>query len=191
MSPVKKQSASDKKQKQILMPIIIGLLLAAGVGYFMYYCFGILKTTRAVLAEADRRASAINKMQELKLKEEELLKVFPRIQKRSDIIEEVVGWARKEGLEITEIEPKETNLSGTNFKQLELTLNGKGTYIPITRFLKRVEAAPYFVLASGVELQGHDLRGSGMRSRYARRSTFDTDDSTKQFKVTVHVFLLQ
>ena len=144
-----------------------------------------------VLAELKRKEKAIGKMQELEIKEKELLKIFPNIQKKNDIIEEIAGWARKENLEVSEIAPKETTLTGTNFRQLELTLNGKGSYLPLMRFLNRVESSSYFILASGLQLGGYELKGGRSRYMGARGATSGVDPYGKGFKVTVHVFLLQ
>ena len=183
----KKKSVMDR-QKKFLLPLTTGMILLAVLFYLIYNCLTVLKRTERTLAEVKRKERAIDKMQTLKAKEEDLLKAFPSVQKKNDIIEEIAGWARKEGLEVNEIEPKELTVTGTNFRQLSLTLNGRGTYLPITRFLKRIESSPYFILASGLQLGGYELRTS--RSRYSMMNR-DVDYTSKGFKVTVNVFMLQ
>ena len=185
----KQPSVSNKNKKQIIVPVLMALILLGSLSYLIYRCVNTLRITQANLAEESRKEKAIGSMQELQNKEGELLKVFPNIQKKNDIIEEVAGWARKEGLDVTQIEPKESTLAKTNFRQLILTLSGKGGYLPITRFLKRVESSPYFVLTSGLQLNGFDLRSS-VSQRYRAKGQEEAPVG-KDFKVTVYVFLLQ
>ncbi len=185
----KKKQELARKQKELIAPILMGLILFGSLGYLIHYCSGALKKNEMSLSDLKRKAKAISRMQDLTVREKDLLKVFPNIQKKNDIIEEIAGWARKEGLEVAEITPKETSLSGTNFKQLVLTLNGTGTYLSLMRFLKRIEASPYFVLASSLQLNGYELKGW---SRYRSRSPRQADTKMDRgFKVNVDVFLLQ
>lgn len=178
-------------QKRVVIPTVVGFILLSCLGYIIYYTTNQLKQAGLQVSEASRKKQAIERLQTLKAREQELLTAFPRIQKKNDIIEEIAGWARKEGLDVTEIEPKEVALSGTNFRQLTLTLSGKGSYIPITRFLKRIESSTYFLLASGLQLAGYEFQRAG--SRFSRRygPQKDENELNRTFKIVINVFFLE
>lgn len=186
MSNSKKITITEK-QKKILIPLLAATVLITALGYLIYYTNNELQLIRRQISDAKRKEKAITELGQLKAKEETLLKAFPRAQDKNDIIKEITGWARKEGLEVTDIEPTESSVASTDFKQLSFVLTGHGSYLPIMRFLKRVEASSYFVLTSGLTLQGFDL--SRQKSRVGSKVSQDVKEGP--FKITINLFLLE
>ena len=183
----KKKILLTDRQKKILFPSLTAVILLAAMFQLIVTCFNSLHKIERELSEASRKEKAILKLQSFQKKEQEVLKAFPTIQEKNDIIKEIAGWARKEGLEVASIEPKEEELPGTNFRQLTFTMNGSGDYLSTMRFLKRVESSAYFIMTSGLQLKGYDLQ----RGRTRFGDSKNTALQEKGFQVTVNVFLLQ
>ena len=182
----KKKIVLTDRQKKILIPAVSAVILLAGLSYLIFYCLSVFRGLESSLSQAVRKEKAIIKLQALELKEKEMLKAFPSVAAKNDVIKEVAGWGRKEGLEVNKIEPKEDMLPGTNFRQLTLTMNGSGDYISVMRFLKRIEKSSYFILVSGLQLSGYDLQ----RSRTSMSGTKSAGLTDANFQVTINVFLL-
>ena len=184
----KKKIALTDQQKKILVPAIWAVILLAGLSYFIFRSMNVLQGLERSLSQVSRKEKAIAKLEALELKEKEMLKAFPAVSEKNDVIKEIAGWGRKEGLEVNKIEPKEDMLPGTNFRQLTFTMNGSGGYLSIMRFLKRIEKSSYFILVSGLQVSGYDLqRGRLMTTGPGAKAAALTH---KNFKVTVNVVLL-
>ncbi len=182
-----KKAILTGEQKKVLFPVMAAILLLVGLFYIGSESFQSLSRLERSVSEANRKEKAIVKLQDLLVKEGGLLKAFPTVKEKNDVIKEITGWARREGLEVIKIDPKEETLAGTNFMALALTIDGNGDYLQIMRFLKRVEKSTFFVLASSLQLSGYDLQRS--------RARFDTGQkqsaAEKGFQVTINSFLRQ
>lgn len=183
MEKDKKKSITNE-QKRVIIPVVAAIGLIAALTYLFHFSMATLNRLERELSEAQRKEKAIGKLQELKMKEKALLQTFRKVSERDDIIKEVAGWARKEGVVIDAIEPTEASIPNTNFVSLTVVLKGKGDYLSLMRFLKTVESAPYFILSSGLELTGYDPK----RGRFSSgKSAEELRDSS--FKATINVFL--
>lgn len=183
--PEKKSLAVGERQKKIIFPTLAAGVLLACLCFIVHDSIMKLGRLEKELSEANRMQKAIAKLRDSKTKEQNLLKMFPGVQQKDDIMKEIAGWGRREGLEITQIEPKEEILPNTNFMQLSLTLTGNGSFLPITKFLERLEASSYFILVSNLQLQGFEPQ----RARSVRGERNELGE--RSFKVTVNVFLNQ
>ena len=185
MKTGKKPLVADQ-QKKVLIPIITAALFLVLLFSIANRSFTEIRNIQSRLSEATRKEKVIVKLQELKVTEDELLKAFPRIEAKNDIIREIAGWGRMQGLEVSEIDPKESEILNTHFRQLVFTITGKGGFLPMMRFLRKIETSSYFVLASGLQLSGYELQRSS-----ARFSGQSNELINKAFKVTINVFLLE
>ncbi len=186
MAKVKKPFLKEE-QKKVLFPAIAGIILVAGLFYIAERSFSEVNSLKRQLSETLRTEKAILRLQELGIKEQDLLKSFPKLEQKNDLIKEIANWARKEGLEVSEIDPKEELLSGTNFTRLSLAMGGTGDYLSLVRFLKRIDSSEYFILASSLKLAGYDLK-----ARFSRAQKTPNAQQTfiQPFKVTINVFLI-
>lgn len=174
------------EQKRIVIPVLTAVVLLAAFFYLARSSMMTLSGSKRELSELRRKEKAITQLGELEAKEKTLLQTFRRANEKDDVIKEVADWARSEGIEINEIEPSETSIPRTNFVKLMFTMKGSGSYLPIMRFLKNLEAAPYFVLASSLELEGYEPR----RGRFSSERS-ETGSDSNMFKVTINAFLVE
>ena len=173
-------------QKKILFPAIAALILLVVLFYVISHAFVQLNSIKRAIQDTKRKASALTQLQGLVAKEKEVLKAFRNVSDKNNVIQEVAGWARKEGIEVAGIEPREESIAETNFKKLTLAINGKGGYLQVMKFLHRIEKADFFLIPSGVRLGGFELEGRG---RYSGLS--DADTGRRDLKLEVSIFLLE
>src|SRR3990167_1714505 len=96
---IKKKIALTDQQRKVLFPSLAAVILLAALFQLVVYCLSSLQKIEREFSEASRKEKAILKLQSFQKKEQEVLKAFPVIQEKNDIIKEIAGWARKEGLE--------------------------------------------------------------------------------------------
>ena len=181
--------ALTDQQKKVVFPLLAAVLLLSVFGYVVSYCFQELKRAERAIREENRRANAMEELKTLVKTEKELLNAFPKASAKNDVIKDIAGWARKEGLEVVSIDPKEETFSGANLRQLALTLNGKGGYLKMMQFIKMVETAPYFLTVSKLTLSGFDPQRT-------TRCTLGASDAgafsgSDEFQVTVNAYLVE
>lgn len=178
---IKKNLALTESQKKVLFPAVASIVLLTVFSYVVSHSMAELNLLRRKISEADRKATAIGQLAGLSEKEKDILKAFPMAKDKNDIIREIAGWAREQGIEVSAIDPKEEILEGTNFVKLTLTLDAKGGYHQVLQFLKKVESAPYFLLPTVIKLNGFELE----RRRFSVSQGGDVIDKKAQLDISV------
>jgi len=170
-----------ESQKKVLFPAIASFVLLAAFSYVVSHSMAELNLLRRGISEANRKAAAIEQLTSLSEKEKDILKAFPMVKDKNNVIREVAGWAREQGIEVAAIDPKEEVLEGTNFVKLTLALDAKGGYQQVLQFIKKIETAPYFLLPTVIKLNGFDLE----KRRYSSYQSDDVIDKKVQLDISV------
>lgn len=169
-------------QKKVLFPALASIVLLAALSYIVSHSMAELNLLRRNIAEANRKVKAVEQLSGLSKKEKDILKAFPLVKDKNNIIREVASWAREQGIDVAAIDPKEEVLSGSNFIKLTLALDARGTYIQALQFFRKLEVAPYFLLPTTVKLNGFDLE---RRRSFMFRGNEELVDKKMQIDITV------
>ncbi|PIQ85476.1 MAG: hypothetical protein COV74_08275 [Candidatus Omnitrophica bacterium CG11_big_fil_rev_8_21_14_0_20_45_26] len=178
-----------EQQKKVVVPVLAGAVLLGALGFIVYQTQAELISVKRDVSLVRQKIKLVQTLQVKQKEEKDVLKSFPPAEKRNDVIKDIANMARLEGLQVDEIDPKESELPGTNFINLALGIRGAGNYLSMARFIKRLEAGDNFILISSLNLNGFDLK-SRTGSRRSKSSDSLLDDH-RDFDIIINVFLVK